>query len=77
MNALAVPGLLAGADSHIDDQVMTARFDFWKHCDLKVEGHFMNGAGSPISAHGFYLSDNSQGLKPNTKLFLIRMGFNL
>lgn len=76
-NANAVPGLLAGADSHIDDQVVTARFDFWKHCDLKVEGHFMNGAGSSISTHGFYVSDNPQGLKPNTKLLAIRLGFNL
>ncbi|MGP8245315.1 MAG: hypothetical protein ACLQVN_12450 [Bryobacteraceae bacterium] len=77
MNAVAVPGLLAGADSHIDDQVVTARFDFWKYCDFKVEGHFMNGVGSPISAHGFYLSDNPQGLKPNTKLLAIRLEFNL
>jgi hypothetical protein len=76
-NANVVPGLLAGADSHIDDQVMTARFDFWKHWDFKVEGHFMNGVGSPISAHGFYLSDNPQGLKPNTKLLVIRLGFNI
>jgi hypothetical protein len=75
--ANAVPGLLAGADSHIDDQVMTARFDFWKHCDFKVEGHFMSGVGSPISAHGFYVSDNPQGLKPNTTLFAIRLGFNI
>ncbi len=76
-NANAVPGLLAGADSHIDDQVVTARFDFWKYCDLKVEGHFMNGVGSSISTHGFYLSDNPQGLKPDTKLLAVRLGFNL
>jgi hypothetical protein len=76
-NANAVPGLLAGADSHIDDQVVTARFDFWKYCDLKVEGHFMNGVGSSISTRGFYPSDNPQGLKPDTKLLAIRLGFNL
>jgi hypothetical protein len=77
MNANVVSGLLAGADSHIDDQVATVRFDFLKHWDLKVEGHLMNGIGSSISAHGFYLSDNPQGLKPNTKLFAIRLGFNI
>jgi hypothetical protein len=76
-NANVVQGLLAGADSHIDDQVMTARFDFWKHWDFKVEGHFMNGVGSAISAHGFYVSDNPQGLKPNTKLLAIQLGFNI
>ena len=77
-NASAVPqrGLPAN-DTHVDDQVVTARFDFMKHWDFKIEEHFMNGVGSPLGLSEFFVSDNPQGLKPNTKLLAIRLGFNL
>jgi hypothetical protein len=73
----AVPGLLPGDNSPINDQAVTARFDFLKHWDFKVEGHFMDGVGSALSAHGFYLSDNPQGLKQKTNLVALKLEFNI
>jgi len=75
--ANAIPGVIAGAESHVYDQAVTGRFDFQKHWYLKVEGHFMDGVGSPISARGFYVSDNPQGLKNKTNLLVVRLGFSM
>jgi hypothetical protein len=72
-----VPGLLQGDDSHIYDQAVTVRFDFLKYMTFKAEGHFMSGVGSSIAAHGFYLADNPQGLKPNTTMLALRLGFSM
>ena len=36
-------------DNHLYDKVVTARVDINNHIDVKVEGHFMDGAGSPAS----------------------------
>jgi hypothetical protein len=72
-----VPGLLPGDNSHIFDQAVTVRFDFKKYWTFKIEGHFMDGVGTPISAHGFYLTDNPQGLKPTTNMIALRLGFNI
>jgi hypothetical protein len=77
-NSSDIPAIgLKAQDNHIDDQAFTARFDFKRHWDLKFEQHFMNGVSSSLGLSGFYASDNPQGLKPNTRLFLIRLGFNI
>jgi hypothetical protein len=64
------------ASNHIFDQTVTARVDIAQWWDVKVEGHFIDGYGDTYSAHGFYSVDNPQGLKPKTKLLVLRMGFN-
>jgi hypothetical protein len=66
------------AADHVFDQAVTARFDVTKFCNLKVEGHFMNGYGNPLfSPHGFYLRSNPDGLKPDTNMLVVRIGFYL
>jgi hypothetical protein len=61
---------------YIYDHAVTARVDLTRFWTVKVEGHFMDGYGSPYSLRGFYLQDNPQGLKPSTNMLLIRTGFN-
>ena len=64
--------------NHIFDQVVTARFDLSTFMDLKVEGHFMDGAvTSNITNRGFYAADNPSGIAPTTRLFVMRLGFHL
>jgi len=64
-------------DRHLYDKVVTARVDLNSHWNVKVEGHFMDGYGSPgMYPDGFYTSDNPQGLKPKTNLLIVRTGFN-
>src|SRR5688572_4905129 len=53
---------------HIHDKVATMRFDLTRFWDLKVEGHFIDGVGSPGHSHGFYPQDNPQGLLPTTNM---------
>jgi hypothetical protein len=36
----------------------------------------MDGVASPMSAHGFYLADNPQGLVGKTNLLVVKVGFN-
>src|SRR5262249_43681160 len=64
------------AARHLYDQAITARLDVKTYWDVKVEGHFMDGYGDPGSSRGFYPQDTPQGLKPNTKLLVIRLGFS-
>lgn len=64
------------AANHIFDQTATVRFDLTKFWDFKVEEHFINGYGDVYSAHGFYTSDNPNGLKPKTDLLVVRTGFS-
>ena len=59
-------------NGHIYDHTVTARIDLSKHWDVKVEGHFMDGYGSPLSAAGFYLAQNRQGYQPKTNLLVVR-----
>ena len=69
-----VPVTGPGRD-HIHDRVVTVRFDpahFW---DLKIEGHFMDGVGSPAQAHGFYPQNNPQGLQRTTRMLVVRTGW--
>jgi hypothetical protein len=59
---------------HIYDKVVTVRLDLARFWDLKIEGHFMDGVGSPGQAHGFYPQENPQGLQPATNLLVVRTG---
>jgi hypothetical protein len=62
--------------THINDNTATVRFDLMSHWDLKVEEHFIRGYGGEYSAHGFYTTQNPNGYKPNTDLFVVRTGWN-
>jgi hypothetical protein len=64
-------------DNHLYDKVMTVRLDLKSYWNVKVEGHFMNGYGSPsLYPAGFYNPDNPQGLQSKTTLLMVRTGFN-
>jgi hypothetical protein len=62
--------------NHIYDQAVTARLDFTKSIDFKVEGHFIDGAmiNSALD-RGFYAAPNPAGLKPNMKMLVMRLGY--
>ncbi len=65
-------------DNHLFDQVATARIDLNPHWDVKVEGHFMDGAPAGFvggNLHGFYTGTNPNGFKPSTNMLVIRTGF--
>jgi hypothetical protein len=62
--------------NHIYDKVVTARVDFNKFWNLKVEGHFMNGYGASTYPDGFYRHVNPQGFQPNTNALVIKTGIN-
>jgi len=64
-------------NNHVFDQAVTARVDLSRYCDLKIEGHFIDGYGSSSSDRGFYSADNPDGKEPNTRLLVIRLGFHL
>jgi len=53
---------------------VTARVDLNKYWNVKVEGHFIDGYGSPFSFRSFYPSTNPQGMKDRTNLLVIRTG---
>jgi hypothetical protein len=59
---------------HIYDKVATIRLDPSRFWDIKIEGHFMDGVGSPVQAHGFYPQDNPRGLSVKTNMLVIRTG---
>ena len=64
--------------NHIFDQAVTARFDLNAYLDLKVEGHFMDGAmSSNTTDRGFYTIDNPAGIAPTTHLVVVRLGYHL
>ncbi len=63
--------------NHIFDQVFTLRTDLTTLIDLKIEQHIMRGYGSQVSFHGFYPLENMTGLKPDTNMFVVRMGFHI
>jgi len=64
------------ANNHIYDTVVSARVDVTSFWNVKVEGHFIDGNGSPTFAHGFYRRDNPGGFKPTTNMLVIRTGVN-
>jgi hypothetical protein len=63
-------------DNHIYDQAVTARVDLTSYWNVKVEGHFIDGYGSPYSAHGFYPTQNMTGFQPRTNMLVLRTGVN-
>jgi hypothetical protein len=63
--------------NHLFDQAVTARFDLTSYLDLKVEGHFLDGAVGTNYYHGFYSIGNPQGLQSMTNMLVIRMGFHM
>jgi hypothetical protein len=58
--------------NHISGPVATTRIDLSKYVSVKVEGHFMDGYGSNISPHGFYVRDNLGGFADTTNMLVIR-----
>lgn len=64
-------------NNKINDTAITARVNLYKtNWNLKAEGHFMDGYGSPTSAHSFYTGTNPQGLVPRSNMLIIRTGVN-
>jgi hypothetical protein len=64
--------------NHIFDQAVTARFDLSRYLDLKVEGHFIDGAmiNSGLN-RGFYAAPNPAGLQPTMRMLIVRLGFHM
>jgi hypothetical protein len=62
--------------NHIYDQVVTARLDFTKSLDFKLEGHFIDGAmiNSALD-RGFYAAPNPAGLRPTMNMLVMRLGY--
>ncbi|HEX5228829.1 MAG TPA: hypothetical protein VFW44_14015 [Bryobacteraceae bacterium] len=56
--------------NYFRDWVVSGRYDFNSFLYAKVEGHFIDGAGL-----GFYGFDNPNGLKPQTILAVVKLGF--
>jgi hypothetical protein len=64
--------------NHVFEQAATARFDLTDYFDLKVEGHWIDGAmiNSGLN-RGFYAAPNPNGLAPEMRLFVVRLGFHM
>jgi hypothetical protein len=64
--------------NHVFDQAITARFDLDRYVDLKVEGHFMDGAPiDSVVSRGFFAAPNPNGLAPQMKMLVLRLGFHI
>ena len=64
--------------SHIFDQAVTARLDLSRFLDLKIEGHFMDGAMiDSLYDRGFYAAANPDGITPKTNMLIVRLGFHM
>lgn len=61
--------------NHIYDTTVTFRVDLSRYWDVKVEGHLIDGVGSPVSARGFYPRYHPDGLQPRTNMLVLRTGF--
>jgi hypothetical protein len=62
--------------NHIYDKVITARVDFNKFWNVKLEGHFMNGHAAGSYPEGFYPQVNAQGFKPDTNALVLKTSLN-
>jgi hypothetical protein len=72
-----IANLVPSGSGHSYDKVITGRVDINRYFNLKVEGHFIDGYGFPaVSPIGFYVFNNPQGLKPDTKALVVKGGFN-
>jgi hypothetical protein len=65
-----------GPANHMFGMVAAAKIDLVGQWDLKIEGHFMDGFGTPNSFRGFYPQDNPAGFKPKTNMLVIRTSWN-
>jgi len=63
-------------DNHLFDTAVTGRVDLNRFWNVKVEGHFIDGNGSPTLARGFYRRDNISGFNAKTHMLVIRTGVN-
>jgi len=60
------------------DQAITARLDLTKFADFKVEGHLIDGADiDSVMSRGFFAAPNPNGLKPQMKMLVLRLGFHM
>src|ERR1700761_1814100 len=57
--------------NYFHDWVLSGRYDINSYFYCKLEGHFIDGDGL-----GFYNFDNPNGLKPQTKLLVAKVGFS-
>jgi hypothetical protein len=64
------------ADNHIYDTALSARVDLNQWWHVKIEGHLMDGNGSPTLARGFYIRSNTGGFNDKTRMLVIRTGVN-
>ena len=63
--------------AHEFDTTISARIDPINHFYVKIEGHFIDGDPTSTSAaRGFYAYSNPAGIKPTTRLLVIRTGFS-
>ena len=58
--------------NHIYDKVVTARLDFNRFWNIKIEGHFMNGYGAGTYPDGFYPQVNPKGFEPTTNALVLK-----
>jgi hypothetical protein len=64
--------------NHIFDQVVTARVDLTHYLDFKAEGHFIDGALiDSVMSRGFFATSNPNGITPQTKMVVLRLGFHI
>lgn len=64
--------------NHVFDTALTVRMDLRNYVDLKVETHFIDGVmPNTVISRGFYAAPNPEGLKPDTRLLVLRLGFHL
>ncbi len=63
--------------NHIYDNAVAARFDVNRYVDVKVEGHFMDGGMiNSVLDRGFYAAANPNGVQPQTKMLVMRVGYH-
>ena len=63
--------------NHQFDTAVSGRVNLTKFWYMKVEGHFIDGDPTlPSAARGFYSFDNTSGVKPTTRLLVIRTGIS-
>ena len=56
---------------------VAARFDLKGYLHVKAEGHFTDGAMIDSGLNrGFYAAPNPQGLKPDMRLLVVRLGYH-
>jgi len=58
-------------DNYFRDWVISGRYEINSYFYAKIEGHFLDGAGQ-----GFYGFNNPNGVTPQTKLLVSKIGFS-